>query len=246
MDVALFVPCYVDQLYPRAGLAAAAVLEGCGCRVSFDDRQTCCGQPMANCGCASDAARLARRHLDLFRGKVTVSPSGSCVGMVRGHYQELGLTLDDEDRRTIANTFELCEFLVLKLGVERVAARFPHKVSVQRSCHGLRELGLGSPSERTDGRGPSPAERLLAGVEGLTLLVPERADECCGFGGTFAVTEDAVSARMGRDRCAAHAATGAEFITGSDWSCGMHLDGIRRKQGSGPPFIHVAEILASR
>lgn len=244
-DVALFIPCYIDQLFPQAGLATATVLERAGCRVSFDSRQTCCGQPMANTGCAGDAATLARRHLDLFRGRITVSPSASCVAMVRRHYGELGLALDEQDRRTMADTWELGEFLVNRLGVEDLGARFPHPVSVQRSCHGLRELGLGSPSERTDGRGPSPAERLLARVAGLTLLVPERSDECCGFGGTFAVVEDGLSARMGRDRCAAHAATGAAYVTGSDLSCGMHLDGIRRRHG-GPPFIHLAEILASR
>lgn len=243
--VSLFIPCYVDQLYPEAGLATASVLERAGCTVEFDRRQTCCGQPMANCGCASDAARLARRHLEIFRGKVTVSPSASCVGMVRHHYQDLGMTLDDEDRRTMANTFELTEYLVRVLGVTSLGARFPHKVAVHRSCHGLRELGLGSPSERTDGKVPSPAERLLAEVEGLTLLVPERQDECCGFGGTFAVGEDGLSARMGRDRCAQLAATGAEFATGTDLSCGMHLDGIARKHG-GLPFVHVAQILASR
>jgi L-lactate dehydrogenase complex protein LldE len=243
--VALFIPCYIDQLYPGVGLATATVLRKAGCTVHFDTRQTCCGQPMANSGCSADAARLARRHLDLFRGQTTVCPSGSCTAMVRHHYaHDLDLRLDDADRETMARTFELGEFLIGTLGIDEVGARFPHSVALHQSCHGLRELGMGSMSERGGQPEPGPVERLLRKVQGLDLRLPERRDECCGFGGTFAVAEDGLSARMGCDRVAQLAATGAEYMTGGDMSCLMHLDGIRARQG-GPKAIHYAEILAS-
>lgn len=241
--VNLFVPCYIDQAHPRVGLAAAAVLRKAGCAVHFDPRQTCCGQPMANTGCARDAAALARRHLDVFRGGVTVCPSGSCVAMVRHHYRELGLALSAEDEATMANTFELGEYLVRHLGVEDVGARFPHRVALHQSCHGLRELRLGSSSERAGGA-PGPAEILLRRVAGLELVLPGRRDECCGFGGTFAIAEAAISVRMGEDRCAQLAATGAAWVTGTDVSCLMHLGGVAARRG-GPKPIHLAEILAA-
>jgi L-lactate dehydrogenase complex protein LldE len=221
--VHLFVPCYVDQLYPQVAEATATVLRRAGCQVEFDARQTCCGQPMSNSGCAPEAARLARRHLDIFRGTVSVSPSASC---------------------TMANSFELSEFLVKHLGVTDLGARYPHKVGIHASCHGLRELHLGSMSERREGVQPSPAELLLTKVKDLQLVRPSRPDECCGFGGTFAVAEAGLSARMGQDRCADFANAGAEFVTATDMSCLMHLDGVRARSG-GPPAVHLAEILAS-
>jgi L-lactate dehydrogenase complex protein LldE len=243
-DVQLFVPCYIDQLYPDVAMATATVLRKAGCGVQFDARQTCCGQPMANTGCAADAAALARRHLDLFRGKTTVCPSGSCVSMVSHHYHDLGLSLSVEDEETMARTFDLATFLLEVLGVEDLGARFPHRVALHQSCHGLRELGQGSMSERGGPVVAGAAERLLRRVQGLELLMPERRDECCGFGGTFAVAEKALSARMGQDRCAQLGATGAEYMTGGDMSCLMHLDGVRKRSG-GPKAIHLAEILAS-
>jgi len=242
--VQLFVPCYVDQLYPQVAEATAAVLRQAGCEVRFDERQTCCGQPMSNSGCAADAAKLARRHLDIFRGTVSVSPSASCVSQVRNHFHDLGVTLDDADHQTMADTFELSEFLVNRLGVTEFGARFPHKVGLHASCHGLRELGLGSMSERRSGVVASPAELLLRKVAGLELVPPTRPDECCGFGGTFAVAEAGLSARMGRDRCADFATAGAAFITATDMSCLMHLDGISSRHG-GPRALHLAEILVS-
>jgi L-lactate dehydrogenase complex protein LldE len=242
--VHLFVPCYVDQLYPKVAAATAKVLRQAGCQVRFDERQTCCGQPMSNAGCAGDAAKLARRHLDVFRDTVSVSPSASCVGQVRHHFHDLGLSLDPADERTMSNTFELSEFLVNQLGVTDFGARFPHKVGLHASCHGLRELGLGSMSERRDPVVTSPAELLLAKVAGLALVQPARKDECCGFGGTFAVAEAGLSARMGQDRCADFASAGATFVTATDMSCLMHLDGISARSG-GPRAVHLAEILAS-
>ena len=150
-----------------------------------------------------------------------------------------------EDEATMANTFELSHFLVNVLGVTDLKARFPHRVSLHQSCHGLRELGLGVMSERRDPPGPGPAEVLLGQVDGLTLVMPQRRDECCGFGGTFAVAEPELSARMGEDRLDQFTQAGAEWITAADFSCLMHLDGLAARRG-GPRALHLAEILASR
>ncbi|MFW5845410.1 MAG: (Fe-S)-binding protein [Planctomycetota bacterium] len=245
-EIALFIPCYIDQLFPQVGEATLDLLEGLGCSVHYDPRQTCCGQPQSNSGCAADAAVLARRHLDIFRGRTTVCPSGSCVSMVRHHYRELGLQLSDQDLQTMADTHELADFLTGVLGVEDVHARFPHRVVLHQSCHGLRELGQGPMSERRDRQEPGPVEHLLRSVRDLELVFPERRDECCGFGGTFAVNEPALSARMGRDRLDQFAATEADFVCAGDMSCLMHLDGLRRKGHPGPPPKHIAEILVSR
>jgi L-lactate dehydrogenase complex protein LldE len=145
-----------------------------------------------------------------------------------------------------ARTFELTEFLARELGRIELGARFPHRVALLASCHGLRELGLGTPSEAVGvAREPGPTERLLRAVAGLELVHPSR-DECCGFGGAFSVELPEVSGRMGRARLADLAATGAEYITATDASCLLHLDGIRRRAGAGPRAIHVAEILAAR
>ena len=243
MKVALFIPCYVDQFYPAVGLATARVLERMGCEVVFPEDQTCCGQPMANAGFAKDAAPLARRFLKVFQGhEAVVCPSGSCASMVRNHYR--GLVGDDPRYPALrAATYELCEFLVDVLRVGRVRGRYPRKVGLHQSCHGLRELRLGSGSERPVAAFDKVA-LLLRSLDGLELVSLSRPDECCGFGGTFAVAEEAVSCLMGRDRIADHLRAGAEEVTGTDVSCLMHLDGLARRAGTRLVFRHVAEILA--
>jgi L-lactate dehydrogenase complex protein LldE len=146
MKVALFIPCYVDQLYPRVGLATADVLERLGVEVTFPEEQTCCGQPMANAGSADAAAPLARRFLEVFGGyDAVVCPSGSCTSMVRNHYDAF-LAGRPGFEQLKARTWELCEFLHDVLKVPRLEGRFPHSVGLHQSCHGLRELGLGTPS----------------------------------------------------------------------------------------------------
>jgi L-lactate dehydrogenase complex protein LldE len=261
--VGLFVPCYVDQLAPSVAEATLAVLERAGCAVDYDPDQTCCGQPLSNLGLAAEAARLARAHLERFaRYDAVVCPSASCVATVRRHYDGLGVGRDPAGRRVRERTFELTEFLVRELGTTALGARFPHKVALLASCHGLRELGLGRPSEavgeaaappfprsepKASGethQGGGPTEVVLRAVAGLELVHPSR-DECCGFGGAFSVEFPTVSGRMGRDRLADLAATGAAFFTATDASCLLHLDGIRRREGAGPRAIHVAEILAA-
>jgi L-lactate dehydrogenase complex protein LldE len=259
MRVGLFVPCFVDQLAPRVAEATVAVLERVGCEVVYDPDQTCCGQPFLNLGLAPEALRLARAQLARFAAFDTiVCPSASCVATVRRHYAGIGAGLDPAGRRVVERTFELGEFLVRERGVVDVGARFPHRVALLASCHGLRELGLGTPSEAVGGRPAGAArpegtaeagvtERLLRAVDGLELLLPAR-DECCGFGGVFAVEAPEISGRMGRARLAELAATGAEFVVGTDSSCLLHLDGIRRAApgAPGPRAIHLAEVLAAR
>jgi L-lactate dehydrogenase complex protein LldE len=240
--VALFIPCYVDQLYPRVGLATARVLRRLGLEVEFPEEQTCCGQPMYNAGCAADARPLAERFLRVFGGyEAVVAPSGSCVSMVRLHYREL-LGESPALRALAARTHELCEYLGDVAGVRTVDGVFRHRVGLHPSCHGLRELRLGRASERIDPP-RNKLRQLLAPLRGIELVEPSRPDECCGFGGTFAVNEEAVSCLMGQDRIADHEKAGAEVIAGYDMSCLMHLDGLIRREGKPIRVMHVAEIL---
>ncbi len=241
--VGLFIPCYVDQLYPRVGMATVELLEERGYRVEFPTGQTCCGQPMANTGCTAEARPLAERFLELFgKYEYVVAPSGSCVAMVRCHYDEY-LAGRPGFEELKAKTFELTEFLVDVAKVDRFSRRFPHRVGLHQSCHGLRELRLGSSSERMVAH-YSKAEKLLRMLDGVQLVPLARADECCGFGGTFAVAEEAVSCMMGDDRIHDHESAGAEVITAGDMSCLMHLEGLIRRQHKPLRVMHLAEILA--
>lgn len=240
--VGLFIPCYVDQLYPQVGLAALRVLRRLGVEVEFPEEQTCCGQPMANSGCADYARPLAEKFLKVFaRYDHVVAPSGSCVSMVRNHYQQwLGGWPNFEHLRE--NTFELCEYLVDVARVSQVRGDFPYRVGLHLSCHGLRELRLARSSELMM-KPINKVRLLLSQLRGIELVELARADECCGFGGTFAVNEEAVSCLMGRDRIADHERAGAEIITGFDTSCLMHLEGLIRRQNKGLRVLHIAEIL---
>ncbi len=244
MRVALFIPCYVDQFYPEVGMATVSVLEYFGVRAEFPTAQTCCGQPMANSGCMDEARPLARKFIDVFDGfDYVVSPSGSCVSMVRNHYDHL---CDPEDLRAAdvrRRTLELSEFLVQVLKIETLPGRFPHQVGIHQSCHGLRELRLGPSTEVMTPR-DNFVEKLLGGLEGIRFSELSRRDECCGFGGTFAVAEEAVSCLMGDDRVNDHINAGTEVMTAGDMSCLMHLDGIIRRRNIPMRVMHFAEILA--
>jgi L-lactate dehydrogenase complex protein LldE len=244
MRVGLFVPCYVDQLRPQVGLAAVALLEQRGLDVVFPAAQTCCGQPLLNAGGAREARALAARFLDVFAGfDHVVCPSASCVATVVHHYRDL-LGASPALDAIGARTHELCAFLVDVLGVEGIAGRFPHRVGLHASCHALRQLRHGPASERIAPPAPDPLRKLLASLDGIRFAEPARKDECCGFGGSFAVEEEAVSRRMGLDRLADHERGGAEVITSTDVSCLLHLEGLARRQGRGPRLLHAAEILA--
>lgn len=243
--VGLYIPCYVDQLYPDVAQATLELLEKFGCEVDFPSAQTCCGQPMANTGCAADAVPLARRFLEIFEPyDYVVCPSGSCTAMVRVHYHDL---VHDHPlfESVTRKTYELCEFLTDVLKVERIEGRFPYRVGLHQSCHGLRELRLGSCSEVMGDRF-SKAGKLLASLEGIQLVTLQRPDECCGFGGTFAVAEEAVSCMMGLDRVHDHEQSGTEVLTAGDMSCLMHMWGLIHRQQKPIKVMHVAEILAGR
>ncbi len=244
MKVALFIPCYVDQFYPQVGLATVAVLEHFGVDHDFPADQTCCGQPMANSGYSEQARPLAERYIDIFAGyDHIVAPSGSCVSMVRHHYDPF---FDDGDTRAAAvreRTLELSEFLVNVLNVTSLPGQFAHRVGIHHSCHGLRELRL-SPSSETRTARPELLKSLLETLNGISFSELQRPDECCGFGGTFAVAEEAVSCMMGEDRVQDHLQAGTEVLTAGDMSCLMHLDGIIRRQQHSLRVMHFAEVMA--
>ena len=243
MKVALFIPCYIDQFYPKVGIATLELLEKLGCDVSFPLEQTCCGQPMANSGFATSSKGCDTNFIKNFDGfEYIVAPSGSCVLHVKEHLKD---DLHPEKAEQIRkNVYELTEFLTDILKVEKLKARFPYKVGLHNSCHGQRGLGLSSMTERMLPQFSKP-EQLLSMVKGIQLSKPKRSDECCGFGGTFCVFEEAVSVKMGKDRIVEHDDNNVDYITGGDTSCLMHLEGILKRQGSKVRTIHIAEILNS-
>jgi len=241
MKVGLFIPCYVDQFYPRVAIASLQLLEKLGCEVEYPLQQTCCGQPMANSGfehLTKDCNELFVKNFGEF--DYIVCPSGSCTLHIKDHLHdeknEQGAT---HIRRHI---YELTEFLTDVLKVDKLSARFPHKVGMHQSCHGQRGLKISQMSELVANPFSKPG-KLLNMVEGLELISLSRADECCGFGGTFCVTEEVISVKMGKDRVDDHLLHGAEFITGADMSCLMHMEGILKRRKSNVGVLHIAEIL---
>jgi L-lactate dehydrogenase complex protein LldE len=240
--VALFVPCYLDQLRPEAVWATVEVLEGHGVEVVVPTQQTCCGQPLINSGGLEAAKHVASHFVARFREfDAVVAPSTSCVATVRHHYPELGV--DDADEPVAGRVHSLCEFLVDVLGVDQYEGSFPHRVGVHLGCHGIRELRLGGGSERQVDS-PSKVHRLLMGLRGIELVELERSDECCGFGGVFSVKESAVSIRMGQDRIRDHASAGAEILTSTDGSCLLHMQSLMSSEGPSIRIMHIAEVLA--
>ena len=241
MKVALFIPCYIDQFYPNVGIATLQLLEKLGCDVAFPLEQTCCGQPMANSGFASLSKGCDKNFVKNFAGfDCIVAPSGSCVLHVKEHLHD---DQNPQEALQIRNSvYELTEFLTDVLKVESINANFPFKVGLHNSCHGQRGLHLSSMTERVLPEFSKP-EQLLKMVKDITLSKPKRNDECCGFGGTFCVFEEAVSVKMGKDRVKEHEDNQVDYITGGDTSCLMHLEGILKRQGSKTKTIHIAEIL---
>ncbi|MFI6048590.1 (Fe-S)-binding protein [Streptomyces violascens] len=244
MRVALFVTCVNDAVYPATGIATVKLLERLGVDVDFPAGQTCCGQPQFNTGYRRETEPLVRRMGRVFEGyDHIVTPSGSCAAMVRDNYPRIarraaaqgrGAGLAEAAESLVPRMHELTEFLVDVLGVTDVGAYFPHTVTYHPSCHGLRLLGLGD-----------RPRRLLEAVKGLELRELPGAEECCGFGGTFAVKNPDVSAAMGTDKVHNAAATGAEVLCGADNSCLMHIGGILHRQDAPLRALHIAEILLS-
>jgi L-lactate dehydrogenase complex protein LldE len=239
MRIALFVTCVNDIFYPRTGQAVVEVLERLGHEVVFPSQQTCCGQLHLNAGYRAEGLGLARRFIDLFWGfEAVVAPSASCVGCVRELYPNLADEAGDEtlaaDARDLAHrVHEISELLVDVLGVTDVGASFAHRVTYHPTCHSLRVLGLGD-RPRT----------LLAAVRGLELVDLDAAEECCGFGGTFALKNAATSVAMVGDKLRHARDTGAEVLCAADNSCLAHIGGAASRLEAGLRVMHLAEILA--
>jgi len=239
--IALFVTCIVDAMVPAAGQATVAVLERLGHQVVFPPGQTCCGQMHVNTGYATDAVGLVRRHVDTFEPyEVVVAPSGSCVGSVRHQHAEVARRAGDDAlavraEAVAARTYELSELLVDVLEVTDVGASYPHRVTYHPTCHSLRLLRVGD----------RPL-RLLRAVRGLDLVELPAAEQCCGFGGTFAIKNADTSTAMLADKMRAVLDTGAEVCTAGDSSCLLHIGGGLSRLRTGVRAVHLAEILASR
>lgn len=243
MRIGLFIPCYVNALYPEVGVATYKLLSHLGLDVDYPLHQTCCGQPMANAGFENMAESLATTFDEMFSEyDYVVAPSASCAAFVKINYPHV--LQGKHECLTSKKIMDVVEFLHDVIKPSSLPGRFPHVVSVHNSCHGVRELGLSSPSELNIPK-YSKIKDLLKLVDGITIKEPERVDECCGFGGMFSVEEPDVSVRMGTDKIERHIATGAEYITGPDSSCLMHMQGIARRQNKPIKFIHVVQILAA-
>ena len=239
MTVSLFISCFNDMLFPQTGRAVVAVLERLGQTVAFPPDQTCCGQMHNNSGYGEAALDLMRRFLDVFdAAESVVCPSSSCVTTIRVAYPRLAAATGDAALiarvdAMAAKTFEFSEFLVKTLGVEDVGAYYPHRVTYHPTCNSLRGLGLGD-----------TALRLLSRVRGLDLVELPRAEECCGFGGTFAIKNAETSIAMLTDKLSAIRGTQAEVCTALDNSCLLHIGGGLSRERSGRRALHLAEILA--
>lgn len=244
MRIALFITCYNDTLFPEAGRSVVKVLERLGHEVVFPPGQTCCGQMHFNTGYQEEALPLLLRFVEQFwDAEAVVVPSSSCVAMMKEHYPEMARRLEATGRHPgiiektsalLPRVFEFSELLTRRLALKDVGAYFPHRVTCHASCHGLRSLALGD--------GPT---ELLRNVRGLELVQLEHADQCCGFGGTFAVKNAAVSSAMLSGKVNDVLNTRAEFCTATDNSCLMHIAGALHRQQTGVRTLHLAEILAS-
>jgi L-lactate dehydrogenase complex protein LldE len=242
VKVALFVPCFVDSFFPEIGIASLELLERLGVEVEYPLDQTCCGQPIANSGCQDDAAPVEALFVKNFAGyDCIVTPSGSCTHHIRHHFDAIPQT--EEVIQVRERTFELVEFLHDILKVDAFPwAGFPHKVGLHNSCGTLRGLRHASMSELGEPFFSKPVT-LLSKVEGIEFVTPSRPDECCGFGGTFSIFEEPVSAKMGYDKVNDHKNAGAEYIVSADMSCLMHQKGCAERLGLDIKFIHIAQIL---
>lgn len=240
MKISLFIACYNDTLFPETGKAVVTVLERLGHEVEFRSAQTCCGQMHYNTGYQAEALPLMRHFVDLFAdAELICIPSSSCVAMIRDHYPKMAAKLDDSQliravEDLLPRIFEFSELLVDRLRVTDVGAFFPHRVTLHPSCHSLRSLHVGD-----------KPQRLLQSVRGLQLVELSEADQCCGFGGTFAIKNAEVSAAMLSDKIQTVLETRAQICTALDNSCLMHIGGALSRQRTGVRCVHLAEILAA-
>ncbi len=244
MKVGLFIPCYVNAIYPEVGVATYKLLYHLGLDIDYPVDQTCCGQPMANGGFEDKAIPLAKIFDKLFeKYDYVVAPSASCAAFVKENHPIL-LEKEGHLCQTSGKIYDVCEFLHDIIKVNKLPGKFPHKVSIHNSCHGVRELHLSSASELNIPK-YSKIKNLLSLIDGVEVFEPQKVDECCGFGGMFSIEETSVSVCMGQDKLKNHIATGAEYITGADSSCMMHMQGIVGREKLPIKFIHAVQILAS-
>src|SRR5436190_18582886 len=238
MTITLFIPCFVDLMFPRVGISIVQIFEKLGHKVECPEDLTCCGQPPFNSGYWDEARAVATPVLEKLKSaEAVVIASGSCGAMLKVFYPELfaGTAHEPAARELSSKCFEFSDFLVTKLGVTDLGARFPAKVTFHDGCHGLRELG-----------NKKPARALLAQVRDLVLVEMGDTETCCGFGGTFAAKFPMISTAMGEVKCASAVETGAEYIVSNDSSCLIHVQGLLDKQGRKLKTIHLAEVLTSK
>ncbi|MEA3494788.1 MAG: (Fe-S)-binding protein [Bacteroidota bacterium] len=236
MEVDIFIPCFINQLYPETGFNMVKVLEKLGCKINYPQNQTCCGQPSYNGGYKDEAMKLANKFLNDFdSNRYIVSPSASCVGMVRHNYEEFFTNSSkiNKYRNLQSRLFEFTEFLLKVLKVEDVGASFNKKITYHDSCSAIRGLGIKS--------GP---RKLLSNVTDLQLIEMNESDTCCGFGGTFSIKMEPISSAMAEQKVANALETGAEYIVGTDTSCLMHIDGYAKKNNKNIKVMHIADVLA--
>jgi len=237
MKVQLFIPCFIDQLYPQVAFNTVKVLEKAGCTVAYNTQQTCCGQPAFNAGFWGESKDVCTKFVQDFDGAdYIVSPSASCAGFIRNNYGKLfeNNAFQSPAKKVASQIFELSEFLVKILGITELGASFNGKATFHDSCAGLRECNI-----------KAEPRALLSQVEGLELVEMNDTETCCGFGGSFAVKYDTISVAMADQKIDNAIATEAEFIISTDMSCLMHLDGCINHHGQQIKVIHLADILAS-
>jgi len=237
MKVQIFVPCFVDQLYPQTAMNMVRLLEKAGCEVSYNANQTCCGQPAFNAGFWNDARTVCSKFLKDFNSdEIIVSPSASCVGFVRNYYSRLfdNSSVHNDVKAIGQNIYELSDFLVNKLGITNFGAKLPGKGTYHDSCAGLRECNI-----------KNEPRKLLANVEGLEITELNDVETCCGFGGTFAVKFGAISQAMGEQKVENALATGADYLISTDASCLMHLQGYIDGKKYNLKTMHLADVLVS-
>lgn len=245
MKIGLFIPCFMNELYPDVCKATYKLLKNLNLEIDYPLEQTCCGQPMANSGCSRDIENLAKNFVKTFnKYDYIVAPSASCVTMVKEHYSEFFVD-NEEYNKVKTSIYEICEFLHDIIGLENLNLKvsFPYKVGLHNSCHGHRSLKLATASELNIPYN-SKLKNLLNKIDNIELMNLKREDECCGFGGTFSVQEEAISVAMGKDRIEDHLSSGVEVMTGADMSCMMHLQGLINRNKKPLKIMHITEILA--
>jgi L-lactate dehydrogenase complex protein LldE len=237
MNVQIFIPCFVDQLYPETAFNMIKVLEKAGCTVSYNPDQTCCGQPAFNAGYWDEAKPVCTKFINDFSSKdIIVTPSASCAGFIRNYYGKLfdNSSLHHEVVETSNKIYEFSEFMIKVLKVQNVGAVLNGKATYHDSCAGLRECKI-----------KAEPRKLLANVKGLQLTEMNDVETCCGFGGTFAVKFEAISVAMGEQKVENALATGADYLISTDHSCLMHLQGYIKQKGYNLQTMHLADVLAS-